>query len=159
MHSVGQCLWFNGQAEEAAAFYVSVFDGGKVLETATYLSGSPSPFPPGSVLTVKFVLDGVEFLALNGGPDFTFTPAISIVVNCDTQDEVDHFWDRLSEGGAPGPCGWLTDKFGVSWQVAPRLLDELLASADREAAQRVFTAMLAMGKIEIDALQRAYDNL
>lgn len=159
MHSVGQCLWFNGQAEQAAAFYVSVFEGSsKVTRTATYLEGSPSSFPAGSVLTVTFTLDGVEFQALNGGPEFTFSPASSIVVTCDTQDEIDRFWLRLTDGGQEVQCGWLIDRFGVSWQVTPRVLDEMIASPDRVAAQRAFAAMLPMKKLDIAELQRAFDG-
>jgi predicted 3-demethylubiquinone-9 3-methyltransferase (glyoxalase superfamily) len=159
MHSIGQCLWFDGQAQEAAEFYVSVFEGSsKVIRTATYLEGSPSPFPAGSVLTVQFELDGVEFIALNGGPNYAFTPAISIVVTCDTQDEIDRFWSGLTDGGQEVQCGWLVDRFGVSWQVAPKVLDEMIASDDRAAAQRAFTAMLPMKKLDVAVLQRAFDG-
>jgi predicted 3-demethylubiquinone-9 3-methyltransferase (glyoxalase superfamily) len=129
MNRIGPCLWFNGQAEQAADFYVAIFKDSHIIETSTYLAGSPSPFPVGSVMTVKFMLDGIEFTALNGGPEFTFTPAISLVVTCRDQAEVDYYWSRLlADGGQESVCGWLTDRFGVSWQVVPALLDELVAS-------------------------------
>jgi len=159
MNRIGPCLWFNGQAQQAADFYVAIFKDSRIVETSTYLAGSPAPFPVGSVMTVKFMLDGTEFTALNGGPEFAFTPAISLVVSCKDQDEVDYYWSRLlADGGQESVCGWLTDRFGVSWQVVPVLLDELVASPDREAAQRVFLAMLQMVKLDVAGLQAAFDN-
>ena len=156
MHNVHPCLWFDGRAEEAAKFYVSVFKDSEIVNTARYLEGSPGE--AGSVLTVRFVLDGQEFLALNGGPQFTFSPAISFVVPCQTQAEVDEYWERLSAGGEEGQCGWLVDRFGVSWQIVPDALPALLSSSDTAASQRAFAAMLQMKKLDIAALERAYNN-
>ncbi len=156
MHAVHPCLWFDGRAEEAAKFYVSVFKDSEIVNTARYLEGSPGE--AGSVLTVRFVLDGQEFLALNGGPQFTFSPAISFVVPCQTQAEVDEYWERLSAGGEEGQCGWLVDRFGVSWQIVPDALPALLSSSDTAASQRAFAAMLQMKKLDIAALERAYNN-
>jgi predicted 3-demethylubiquinone-9 3-methyltransferase (glyoxalase superfamily) len=156
MHKLSTCLWFNGQAEEAARFYVSLFRNSRIVNTAYYMEGSPGV--PGSVMTVDFILDGEEFVALNGGPEFSFTPAISLVANCETQEDVDDLWDKLTDGGQEVQCGWLVDRFGVSWQVVPTMLSELLTSPDTEAAQRAFTAMLSMTRLDIAALRRAYDN-
>jgi predicted 3-demethylubiquinone-9 3-methyltransferase (glyoxalase superfamily) len=156
MHTVHPCLWFDGRAEEAAKFYVSVFKDSEIVNTARYLEGSPGE--AGSVRTVRFVLDGQEFLALNGGPQFTFSPAISFVVPCQTQAEVDEYWERLSAGGEEGQCGWLVDRFGVSWQIVPDALPALLSSSDTAASQRAFAAMLQMKKLDIAALERAYNN-
>jgi predicted 3-demethylubiquinone-9 3-methyltransferase (glyoxalase superfamily) len=157
------CLWFDDQAEDAANFYVSVFsarratmpDGGesKVLGVSRY--GEAGPGPAGSVMTVDFLLEGQEFVALNGGPEFSFTPAISLIVNCETQEEVDQLWEMLSEGGRKGECGWLEDRFGVSWQVVPTVLTELLDDPDPERSQRVMRAMLEMQKLDISRLRRA----
>jgi predicted 3-demethylubiquinone-9 3-methyltransferase (glyoxalase superfamily) len=146
-------LTFAGQAEEAVAFYTSIFDNSKVLSTTKY--GEAGPGEPGSLMSASFELDGQEFYALNGGPSFTFSQGISLFVDCETQDEVDRYWEKLSEGGEPGPCGWLTDRFGVSWQVVPRRLGELLSDPDREKANRVMEAMLQMSKIEVGELERA----
>jgi predicted 3-demethylubiquinone-9 3-methyltransferase (glyoxalase superfamily) len=146
-------LTFAGQAEEAVAFYTSIFDNAKVLSTTKY--GEAGPGEPGSLMSASFELDGQEFYALNGGPSFTFSQGISLFVDCETQDEVDRYWEKLSEGGEPGPCGWLTDRFGVSWQVVPRRLGELLSDPDREKANRVMEAMLQMSKIEVGELERA----
>jgi predicted 3-demethylubiquinone-9 3-methyltransferase (glyoxalase superfamily) len=146
-------LWFDTEAEEAARFYASVFPNSKVGEVTHY--GSAGPRPEGLVMTVSFELDGREFVALNGGPDFTFNEAISLEVTCDDQEEVDRYWNALTEGGEPGPCGWLKDRFGLSWQVVPKVLNELLTDPDREKAQRVMAAMLKMQKIEVDELERA----
>jgi predicted 3-demethylubiquinone-9 3-methyltransferase (glyoxalase superfamily) len=157
MQNVTPFLWFDGRAEEAASFYVSVFKNSRIERTAYYREGSPGP--AGSVMTVEFVLDGVEFVALNGGPQFVFSPAVSFVANCETQEEVDRLWQSLSEGGEEGQCGWLTDKYGVSWQVVPTALSDMLSSADGATAQRAFTAMLGMKKIDISALQRAYEGV
>jgi predicted 3-demethylubiquinone-9 3-methyltransferase (glyoxalase superfamily) len=152
-------LWFDSQAEEAAKFYVSIFSknsriGGiaRYDDEGSKASGRPS----GSVMTVQFELDGQEFIALNGGPVFPFTEAVSFVVNCETQEEVDHFWDKLSAGGQQVQCGWLKDKFGVTWQVVPTILGEMLQDKDPEKAKRVMAAMLTMKKLDIAALRRAH---
>jgi predicted 3-demethylubiquinone-9 3-methyltransferase (glyoxalase superfamily) len=135
---------------------VSIFKNSWIEGVASYLEGMPGPV--GSVMTVRFVLDGEEFIALNGGPVFKFSQAVSFLVNCDTQEEVDELWTRLSEGGEEGVCGWLTDKFGLSWQIVPTVLGEMLSSSDTAAAQRASAAMLAMKKLDIAGLQRAYDG-
>jgi predicted 3-demethylubiquinone-9 3-methyltransferase (glyoxalase superfamily) len=153
MQNITPCLWFDTEAEDAARFYTSVFPNSKIVETLHY--GSAGPRPEGMVMTVSFDLDGRRFVALNGGPDFKFNEAISFEVGCATQEEVDRFWSTLSEGGEEGPCGWLKDKFGVSWQIVPTRLTELIADPDREKSQRVMAAMLTMKKIEIDELERA----
>ena len=146
-------LWFDTQGEEAATFYTSVFPGSRIVEISRY--GSAGPRDEGTVMTVEFELGGQRFTALNGGPEFTFSEAISFQVSCETQDEVDSYWSTLSKGGEEGPCGWLKDRFGVSWQIVPKVLPELLADPDRERAQRVMAAMLKMRKIEIGELERA----
>lgn len=153
MQKITPCLWFDTEGEEAARFYTSVFPNSRIVNVARY--GAAGPRPEGTVMTVDFELDGHKFVALNGGPDFTFNEAISFQVSCETQEEVDAFWSTLSEGGEEGPCGWLKDKFGVSWQIIPTALPELLGDPDTEKAQRVMQAMLSMKKIEIDALERA----
>jgi predicted 3-demethylubiquinone-9 3-methyltransferase (glyoxalase superfamily) len=153
MQKLTPCLWFDTEGEEAATFYTSVFPNSKILEVTRY--GSAGPRAEGMVMTVSFELDGQRFTALNGGPDFTFSEAISFEVSCDSQEEVDRLWSTLSEGGEEGPCGWLKDRFGVSWQIVPKVLLELLADADQVKAQRVMAAMLQMRKIEIDELERA----
>jgi predicted 3-demethylubiquinone-9 3-methyltransferase (glyoxalase superfamily) len=147
-------LWFDTQAEEAANFYVSIFKDAEILSVSHYGEGSPGP--AGSVMTVAFRLAGQEFTALNGGPMFKFTEALSFVIDCGAQDEVDHYWEQLTAGGGePGPCGWLKDKYGLSWQVVPRALHDLLQDPDSERAKRAMQAMLQMGKLDIAALQRA----
>src|SRR5467141_1655581 len=146
-------LWFDGKAEEAANHYVSIFKNSKILGVARY--GDAGPGPKGSVMTVQFQLEGRGFIALNGGPQFKFTEAISLLVNCETQKEVDELWSKLSAGGEEGPCGWLKDKFGLSWQIVPVALPELLGDPDREKAQRALAAMLKMQKIDIAELERA----
>ena len=153
MQKITPCLWFDTEGEEAATFYTSVFPNSRILEVARY--GSAGPRPEGTVMTVSFELDGQKFLALNGGPEFTFSEAISFQVDSETQEEVDAYWSKLSAGGEAGPCGWLKDKFGLSWQIVPNRLPELLADPDRERAQRVMEAMLKMRKIEVDELERA----
>ncbi len=153
MQDITPCLWFDTEGEDAANFYTSVFPNSKILDIARY--GSAGPRPEGTVMTVSFELDGQKFVALNGGPDFTFSEAISFQVSCKDQDEVDAYWSKLSEGGEEGPCGWLKDKFGLSWQIIPTALSELLGDPDKEKAQRVMAAMLSMKKIEVDALERA----
>ncbi len=153
MQKITPCLWFETEGEEAAQFYTSVFPNSRIVEVARY--GSAGPRPEGTVMTVNFELAGQRFIALNGGPDFKFNEAISLEVHCETQEEVDAFWTKLSDGGEEGPCGWLKDRYGVSWQIVPARLPELLADPDREKSQRVMEAMLKMKKIEIDALERA----
>jgi predicted 3-demethylubiquinone-9 3-methyltransferase (glyoxalase superfamily) len=153
MNEITPCLWFDTDGEEAASFYTSVFPNSRIVEVARY--GEAGPRPAGTVMTVSFELDGQKFLALNGGPEFTFSEAISFQVSCNNQEEVDTFWSKLSEGGEEGPCGWLKDKFGLSWQIVPTRLPELLSDPDADKAQRVMAAMLKMRKIEIDALEEA----
>ncbi len=153
MPKITPCLWFDTQADEAAGFYTSVFPNSRIVDVTRY--GEAGPRAVGTVMTVTFELDGQRFVALNGGPEFTFSEAISFQVDCRTQDEVDAFWTKLSEGGEEGPCGWLKDRYGVSWQIVPARLPELLTDPDTEKAQRVMRAMLTMKKIEIDALERA----
>src|ERR687885_2632154 len=150
---VTPCLWFDTQGEEAANFYTSVFDNSKVLDIARY--GAAGPGPEGTVMTVTFELDGQPFVALNGGPQFTFSEAISFQVSCESQEEVDRYWSTLSEDGEEGPCGWLKDRFGLSWQIIPSALPRLLSNPDKDKAQRVMAAMLEMRKIEIADLERA----
>ncbi len=147
-------LTFDDRAEEAVNFYTAIFPNSRITDMRRYGEGSRGP--KGSLMTAAFELEGRPFVALNGGSSFSFSEGISLLVSCDTQAEVDELWERLTEGGEPGPCGWLKDKFGVSWQVAPRLLSELLGDEDPAKAQRVMEAMLGMGKIEIDGLERAY---
>jgi predicted 3-demethylubiquinone-9 3-methyltransferase (glyoxalase superfamily) len=156
MPKITPFLWFNDNAEEATNFYTSVFKNSKVLKVLRY--GDAGPGPKGSVMTTAFELDGQHFVALNGGPHFSFTPAVSFVVNCDTQEEIDYFWDKLGEGGKIMQCGWLSDKFGLSWQIVPPLLPQMLQDPDREKADRVMKAMMQMTKIDIPTLQRAYDS-
>jgi predicted 3-demethylubiquinone-9 3-methyltransferase (glyoxalase superfamily) len=153
-------LWFDSQAEEAANFYVSIFKNARIREASRYdeAASKAAGRPKGSVMTVAFELDGQEFIALNGGPMFKFTEAISFVVNCETQAEVDHYWDKLTAGGQEVQCGWLKDRFGVSWQVVPTVLTELLQDQDPEKAKRVMAAMLQMKKLSIDGLKRAYEG-
>jgi predicted 3-demethylubiquinone-9 3-methyltransferase (glyoxalase superfamily) len=157
MQKITPFLWFDGKAEEAANFYVSVFKNSKVLGVGRY--GDTGPGPKGSVMSVTFQLDGQDFFALNGGPHFTFTPAISFFVNCQTQEEVDDLWEKLSAGGAKNRCGWLTDKYGLSWQVIPSILSELLQSKDAGKSNRAMKAMMQMTKIDIKALQQAADHV
>lgn len=156
MPSIIPNLWFDTEAEQAAAFYTSVFPNSRIIETRYY--GEAGPRPAGMVITVAFDLDGSRFVALNGGPEFTFDEAISFEVPCADQDEVDFYWNALSDGGEPGPCGWLKDRFGVSWQIVPTRLNELLADPDQAKAQRVMAAMLQMKKIDVAALERAADS-
>jgi predicted 3-demethylubiquinone-9 3-methyltransferase (glyoxalase superfamily) len=153
------CLWFDGKAEEAAEYYASVFPDSHVDKVVRAASDNPST-ARGDVLTVEFTVADTPFVGLNGGPDFRFNEAISFMVDCDDQAEVDRYWAALIEGGGePGPCGWLKDRFGVSWQVVPRQLNQMLESADREAAQRAMEAMLKMGKLDIQRLQEAYEGV
>ncbi len=156
MQTITPFLWFDGKAEEAMNFYVSVFKNSKILRILRY--GEAGPGVNGTVMTADFLIEGEEFVAINGGPQFTFSPAISFVVNCGTQKEIDDYWEKLSEGGEKQPCGWLKDRFGVSWQVVPVILPDMLNDADPEKVQRVMKAMLQMGKIDIKKLLQAYTN-
>lgn len=158
MQKIMPCLWFDQQAEEAVNFYVSLFKNSKIVNVARYdeASAQASGQPKGSVMTVTFQLDGQEFMALNGGPVFKFTEAISFIVNCETQEEVDRLWNALTQGGAEVQCGWLKDKYGLSWQIVPTILEELLSDPDPVKAQRVMQAMLQMKKLDIAGLRRAY---
>jgi predicted 3-demethylubiquinone-9 3-methyltransferase (glyoxalase superfamily) len=158
MTGITPFLWFDSQAEEAANFYVAIFEDSAITSVSRYGAEGQEIHgkPPGSAMTVAFRLRGQPYMALNGGPQFPFTEAISFMVHCKTQDEVDHFWARLGEGGEPGRCGWLKDKYGVSWQIVPDALGELLQDKDRAAAGRAMNAMLEMGKIDIAALERAF---
>ena len=156
MQKITPFLWFDGKAEEAMNFYVSIFKNAKIVGVTRY--GEAGPGPKGTVMTAKFELDGQEFVALNGGPQFTFTEAISFVVNCATQQEVDEFWEKLSEGGEKSRCGWLKDKYGLSWQVVPTVLVEMLQDKDAEKSKRVMQAMLQMDKLDIKALKQAYQQ-
>ena len=153
MQKIIPCLWFDTEGEEAAKLYTSVFPNSKIGEITRY--GSAGPRDEGTVMTVNFELEGQEFVALNGGPDFTFNEAVSFQVSCESQEEIDRYWTVLSEGGEEGPCGWLKDRFGLSWQIIPTALPRLLADPDREKAQRVMAVMLEMGKIDIAELERA----
>ncbi|MFG3494422.1 VOC family protein [Streptomyces sp. NPDC047928] len=158
MHKVTQkitpFLWFDTEAEQAVAHYTSIFDDAQVVKVTHF--GEAGPREAEMVMTVEFELAGQRFVALNGGPEFRFTEAVSLAVACETQEEVDHYWSRLSEGGEEGPCGWLKDRFGLSWQVNPRVLDELLSDPDPVKANRVMRAMLGMKKIDIQGLKDAY---
>jgi len=156
MQKITPFLWFDNKAEEAMNFYVSIFKNSKVVSVARY--GDAGPGPKGSVMTAKFELQGQEFVALNGGPQFKFTEAVSFVVNCETQKEVDEFWEKLREGGEESRCGWLKDKYGLSWQIVPSILVELLQDKDPVKAKRVMEAMLQMNKIDIKKLKQAYEQ-
>jgi len=153
MQKITTFLWFNDQAEEAANFYVSLFENSKIDSVSRY--GEAGPGPKGSVMTVQFQLEGQKFIALNGGPHFRFTPAISLFVNCHSQQEVDRLWDHLSEGGKKDRCGWLQDRYGLSWQIIPVALLELMSDPDRQKAGRVMQAMLGMNKIDVEKLREA----
>jgi predicted 3-demethylubiquinone-9 3-methyltransferase (glyoxalase superfamily) len=156
MQKITPFLWFDGNAEEAMNFYVSIFKNSKVVSVTRY--GEAGPGPKGTVMSATFQLEGQDFYALNGGPQFQFTPAISLFVNCETQQEVDELWERLSEGGRKDRCGWLQDRYGLSWQVIPTALGKLLRDKDPEKSNRVMKAMLQMDKIDIQRLKRAYDG-
>lgn len=156
MQKITPFLWFDTQAEEAARFYASIFRKSKILNIARY--GAAGPGPEGSVMTVEFELDGQRFVALNGGPVFKFTEAVSFVVDCETQQEVDDMWAKLSAGGAEGQCGWLKDRFGLSWQIVPRALGQMLSDPDRGKSGPVMEAMLRMKKIDIGVLKKAYEG-
>ena len=156
MQKITPFLWFDSQAEEAAKFYTFIFKNSKIGTIARYGEGTPGT--PGKVMTVSFQLDGQEFMALNGGPVFAFTPAVSFFVTCQTQAEVDEFWEKLSKGGEKQMCGWLKDKYGISWQIVPTILGELMGDKDAEKAYRVTQAMLKMTKIDIAKLKEAYEQ-
>ena len=150
-------LWFDTEAEEAADFYISVFKNSRVVSLAHYPEGSPGP--AGTVMVVEFELDGQRFVGINGGPQFKFTEAVSLQINCETQEEIDHYWEQLSEGGEEGPCGWLKDRYGLSWQVTPAGMDEVFSDPDPKRAQRAMQAMLKMSKLDIAELRRAADGV
>ena len=157
MKDITPFLWYDNRAEEAANFYVSLFPNSKIRGVTRY--GEAGPGEQGSVMTVDFELRGQPFVALNGGPEFKFTEAISFLINCETQEEVDELWEKLSaDGGEKGPCGWLRDKYGVSWQVVPTLLEQYIRDPDPEKSQRVMKVMMEMGKLEIEPLKRAYEG-
>lgn len=160
MQKITTHLWFDNQAEEAARLYVSLFKNSKILNVTRYgESGAKvSGRQPGSVMTVTFQLEGQQFIALNGGPHFKFSEAISLLVNCETQAEVDELWEKLSEGGEPGPCGWLKDRYGLSWQIVPTLLGEILQDKDPKKSENVMAALLQMKKLDIAGLKRAYER-
>ncbi len=162
MNKITPCLWFDSQAEEAANFYTSIFRNSKIKHIARYSEAAAKVAgrPKGSVLTVQFEIDGQEFTALNGGPMFKFTEAVSFVVSCDNQDEVDHYWNKLTEGGDPRAqqCGWLKDKYGVSWQIVPSMVQKMMSEGDPVRLERVWPKLLQMKKVDIDALQQAYDG-
>jgi predicted 3-demethylubiquinone-9 3-methyltransferase (glyoxalase superfamily) len=153
MQRITPFLWFNDNAEQAVNFYLSVFKNSKITDITHY--GEAGPGPKGSVMTLAYQLDGQEFVAINGGPSYTISPAISFVVNCDTQEEIDYYWEKLSAGGKKVQCGWLQDKFGVSWQIVPPLLIELIGDPDKAKADRVMKAMLKMIKLDINAIKEA----
>jgi predicted 3-demethylubiquinone-9 3-methyltransferase (glyoxalase superfamily) len=156
MQKIIPFLWFDSNAEEAMNFYISIFKNSKIVSVTNY--GDAGPGPKGTVMSCVFQLDGQDFYALNGGPTYKFTPALSLLVNCETQQEVDHFWEKLSAGGNRNRCGWLDDKFGVSWQIVPIVLTKLLNDPDPVKSQRVMIAVVQMGKVDIAGLQKAYDQ-
>jgi predicted 3-demethylubiquinone-9 3-methyltransferase (glyoxalase superfamily) len=156
MQKILPCLWFDGQAEQAVNFYTSIFKNSRILNMSYY--GEAGPGQKGTVLTATFQINDQEYMALNGGPEYKFTPAISFFVNCQDQEEVDYYWEKLSEGGEKGPCGWLTDQFGVSWQIVPTIMGVLMSDKDEKKVERVMHAMLQMGKLDIMKLQQAYDG-
>jgi predicted 3-demethylubiquinone-9 3-methyltransferase (glyoxalase superfamily) len=156
MQKISPCLWFDGNAEEAVAFYLGIFKSARILETMRHTEASPGV--EGSVLAIMFELEGGEFMALNGGSNYKFTPAISMFVHCESQEEIDHYWDKLLDGGEAMACGWLTDRFGVTWQVAPQRLLSMLMDPDKEKANRTMKAMMGMIKLDINELQRVFDG-
>ena len=156
MQKITPFLWFDGKAEEAMNFYTSIFKNSKVGKVSRYGEGAPAP--SGTVMSATFQLNGQDFIALNGGPMFTFTPAISFFVNCETQEEIDELWEKLSAGGEKQRCGWLKDKYGLSWQIVPPVLGELLQDKDSQKSKRVMQAMLQMDKIDINKLRKAYES-
>ncbi|ABD12272.1 hypothetical protein CcI156_06065 [Frankia sp. CcI156] len=156
MPAITPCLWFDTQGEEAARFYTSIFPNSRIVDITRY--GPAGPRPEGTVMTVRFELDGQEYVALNGGPEFTFSEGISLQVGCGSQAEIDEYWDRLTDGGEAGPCGWLKDRYGLSWQIVPTALSELLDDPDPGRSQRAMQAMLKMSKLDIEELRRAADE-
>lgn len=156
MQKITPFLWFDNSAGEAADFYTSIFKNSSMEKVARYGAGAPGP--EGSVMVATFRIEGQEFIALNGGPVYAFTPAISFVVNCETQDEIDYYWEKLTEGGEPVQCGWLKDKFGVSWQIVPTAMGKLMSSNVPAKSQRVMAAMMQMVKLDVNVLQQAYDQ-
>jgi predicted 3-demethylubiquinone-9 3-methyltransferase (glyoxalase superfamily) len=156
MQKITPFLWFDTNAEEAVQFYTSIFKDSKILATSRY--GDSGPGPKGSVMTMKFALNGQEFVAINGGPVFKFTEAVSFVVNCETQQEIDHFWEKLSAGGQEVQCGWLKDKYGLSWQIVPAILSQLVSGKDPAQSNRVMAALMKMIKLDIEGLKKAYDG-
>ena len=160
MKKITPCLWFDNQAEDAANFYISIFKKSKIINIARYgeEGAKVSEKSEGTVMTVTFLLEGQEFMALNGGPQFKFSEAISFVVNCRTQKEIDAFWKKLSEGGEEGPCGWLKDRYGVSWQIVPIVLGEMLQDKDTRKSEKVMKAMLQMKKLDIKVLKKAFEQ-
>jgi predicted 3-demethylubiquinone-9 3-methyltransferase (glyoxalase superfamily) len=157
MQKITPFLWFNDNAEEAMNFYISVFKDSKVKKISRY--GDAGPGPKGSVMVCAFELNGQEFLALNGGPHYKLNPAVSFVIDCETQEEVDYYWDKLSEGGKEIQCGWLEDKFGLSWQVVPTILEKLIQGEDSEKSKRAMQAMMKMIKLDIEGLKQAYEGV
>jgi predicted 3-demethylubiquinone-9 3-methyltransferase (glyoxalase superfamily) len=155
MQKLMTCLGFNDRAEEAVNFYLSSFRNSKLRSISRF--GPTGPGPVGSVMAIAFELDGQAFLALNGGPPFTFTIGMSLIVNCDTQEEIDHYWEKLCEGGSPGPCGWLTDKFGVSWQIVPTSIAEMMTDKDPARVDRVMAAVMQMSKLDAAKLREVYE--
>jgi predicted 3-demethylubiquinone-9 3-methyltransferase (glyoxalase superfamily) len=156
VQKISPCLWFDTEGEEAANFYTSVFKNSRILDVSRY--GEAGPRPAGTVMTVTFEIEGQEFTALNGGPEFKFNEAVSFQVQCETQEEVDELWSSLTKEGEAGPCGWLKDRYGLSWQIIPTALNELLNDPDPQRSQRAMKAMLQMGKLDIEALRRAADQ-
>ena len=156
MQKLSTCLWFNGQAEEAMNFYTSIFEDSKIGTISRY--GDGAPMPKGTVMTANFELLGHGFMALNGGPQFKFSPAISFIVTCDKQDEIDHYWAKLSAGGKEVQCGWVTDKYGVSWQIVPSILGDLVSKGDAAKTQRMMQALWQMVKLDIQKLKDAYEG-
>ena len=160
MKPIMPCLWFDGKAEEAARFYTSIFKDSKITDITHYGSSASkaSGMPAGSVMTVNFEINGQEIMALNGGPEFKFTEAISMVVRCKNQDEIDEYWDALTRGGTPSVCGWLKDKYGLSWQIVPESMDKLIRDKDPEKSERVMAALMQMKKLDMKALEEAYEG-
>jgi len=160
MQEITPCLWFDNKAEEAANFYISIFENSKIVNVARYgeAGSEASGRPKGTVMIITFQLEGQEFMALNGGPVFTFSPAISLLVNCETQEEINELWDRLSEGGEKGQCGWLKDKYGVPWQIVPSILGKMMIDKNAEKTEKVMKALLQMNKIDIKTLKQAYEQ-
>jgi predicted 3-demethylubiquinone-9 3-methyltransferase (glyoxalase superfamily) len=156
-HDIVPFLWFDTEAEAAAEFYTSVFENSRIVTVSRYTEAAPGR--TGSVMTVEFELDGQRFTALNGGPQYKFTEAVSFMITCESEAELDHYWERLCDGGEPGPCGWLKDRFGLSWQVVPDGMIELFMSEDREAASRAMAAMMKMGKLDLAVVREAYEGV